>query len=136
MIAALVATSIVAQTVAEKKPAGADASSVQALQGDWHGTSLCVVKPSACRDEESLYHIKPNAEKPGKFSMQGDKIVDGKPVNMGTVDCSYDEQKKLLHCEWDHGSLDLTLQGDRLDGAMFLPDKTRRRDIELVKVKA
>jgi hypothetical protein len=29
--------------------------------------------------------------------------------------------------------LDLALQGDRLEGSMFLPDKTRWREIKLVK---
>ena len=123
-----------AQT-AEKKPAVANAEPAQALLGDWHGTSLCLVKPSACHDEEALYHVKALPKQSGKFSVQADKVVNGKPVVMGTTDCSYDAPKRLLHCEWGRGFLDLTLQGGHLDGSMFLPDKTRWREIKLTKVR-
>lgn len=110
------------------------ASDAADLTGDWHGASTCLVKPSACHDEEALYHIKPSAEKPGVFSVQGDKIVDGKPVTMGTSDCSYDPSRGLLHCDLPRGYVELTLQGGRLEGAMFLPDKTRWREIKLKKI--
>ncbi|HYL94008.1 MAG TPA: hypothetical protein VEW69_12730 [Alphaproteobacteria bacterium] len=127
-------TSSAVQSAAEKTPAdGADTA--QALSGDWHGMSICAVKPSGCHDEESLYHIKSLAGQPGRFSMQGDKIVNGQPVTMGTVDCSYDAPKRFLHCEGDHGSFDFTLQGDRLEGSMSLPDNTRWREIKLARVK-
>ncbi|MBZ5530165.1 MAG: hypothetical protein LAO20_01920 [Acidobacteriia bacterium] len=112
---------------------GADSASTRAALGDWRGTSLCLVKPSACHDEEALYHVR--ADKSGKLQVEADKIVDGKPVNMGAIDCSYDAAKKLLHCEWEFGVLDLALQGDRLEGSMFLPDKTRWREIKLKKLK-
>ena len=113
--------------------AGAGLASTLGLLGDWHGTSICLVKPSACHDEEALYHVK--ADPSGKLSLQADKIVGGKPVNMGDMGCTYDAQKKLLHCESEFGSLDLALQGDRLEGSMFLPDKTRWREIKLKRVK-
>jgi hypothetical protein len=110
--------------------AGNDA---HAVLGDWHGTSLCLVKPSACQDEEALYHVK--TDKSGKLQIDADKVVDGKPENMGTIDCTYDAAAKHIHCEWGHGILDLTLQGDHLDGTMFRPDKTKWRDIKLTRVK-
>ncbi len=53
--------------------------------GDWSGESVFVVRDSACRDEDSLYHVAKLAGKPGWFSMKLDKIVDGKPVTMGAV---------------------------------------------------
>jgi len=53
--------------------------------GDWSGESVFVVRDSACRDEDSLYHVTKPAGKPGWFFMKLDKIVDGKPVTMGTV---------------------------------------------------
>ncbi len=53
--------------------------------GDWSGESVFVVQDSACRDEDSLYHVTKLAGKPGWFSMKLDKIVDGKPVTIGTV---------------------------------------------------
>src|SRR5262249_23752042 len=27
------------------------------VMGDWNGTSICLVRPSACHDEEALYHV-------------------------------------------------------------------------------
>jgi hypothetical protein len=104
-----------------------------AVLGDWRGSSICLVKPSACHDEEALYHVRGAAA--GKLSMQADKIVDGKPEEMGTADCSYEPTKKLLHCAFARGYVDLTLEGDSLNGAMFLTDKSRWREIKLKKVK-
>ena len=60
-----------------------------ALIGDWRGESICVVKPSACHDEESLYHVSPVPQKPGAFSLKADKIVNGRPVYMARVQCGY-----------------------------------------------
>jgi hypothetical protein len=116
------------QGVASQAKAEVDAS---AVVGDWHGTSLCLVKPSACHDEEALYHVRQNAS--GKLSMQADKIVDGQAQMMGTLDCTYRAGENLLRCDLGRGYVELTLKGDRLEGAMFLPDKTRWRDIKLRK---
>jgi hypothetical protein len=117
---------------AQTKPAP-DASPVL---GDWHGTSLCLVKPSACHDEEALYHVKAAPDKPGGLTLLADKIVNGKPEFMGPSDCKYNAASRLLRCDFPKGYIELTLQGDRLEGAMFLPDKTRWREIKLVRVKA
>jgi hypothetical protein len=115
--------------------AGAKSANNSAVLGDWHGTSLCLVKPSACHDEEALYHVRRAPENPGGLAMQADKIVDGKPVVMGDSDCSYDATKKLLRCDFPKGYVELTLEGDRLEGAMFLTDKTRWREIKLKRVE-
>jgi len=101
--------------------------------GDWRGSSICLVKPSACHDEEALYHVRAAAD--GKLSMQADKIVNGKPEEMGTADCSYNASNNLLRCSFARGYVDLTLKGEALDGAMFLMDKTRWREIKLQRVK-
>jgi hypothetical protein len=111
-----------------------EAAGVHPLLGDWRGSSICLVKASACHDEEALYRVKAGA-KPDTFSMQADKIVDGKPEEMGTADCSYDRTKMFLHCWFERGYVDLTLEGDSLNGAMFLTDKTRWREIKLVRAK-
>lgn len=108
-----------------------------AILGDWRGTSLCLVKPSACHDEEALYHVKVAADKSGKLFLQADRIVDGKPVVMGpNADCNYDAEKSFLRCDFSRGYVELTLEGDRLEGAMFLTDKTRWRELKLKRVKA
>jgi hypothetical protein len=111
------------------------ANDSSAVIGDWHGTSFCLVKPSACHDEEALYHVRSAPGNGGKLVMQADKIVDGKPEAMGNADCSFDPAERLLHCDLGRSYVELTLAGDRLEGAMFRADKTRWREIKLTRVK-
>jgi hypothetical protein len=114
------------------KPANSD---VALPLGDWRGDSICVVRESACHDEEALYHVKALPDKPGWVSLQADKIVDGKPEIMGTNDCSYDAEKHILNCELERGSIHLTVAGDKMEGTMLLTDKTLWRRISLKKDK-
>ena len=103
--------------------------------GDWRGMSICQVKPSACHDEDSLYHFKKLA-KPGTFELQADKIVDGKPITMGTGPCEYDPSGQLV-CTIPGASATLSfdVRGDDKQGAMKLPDGTLWRKITLKKVR-
>src|SRR5215468_4491210 len=56
--------------------------------GIWRGESKCVVKPSACRDEDSVYRISAVAQAETRVTLSANKIVDGQEVNMGTSECS------------------------------------------------
>jgi hypothetical protein len=112
-------------------PAGADS----ALVGDWRGESICVVRESACRDEDSLYHVTPMPEKAGRFLLKADKIVDGKPITMGTSECEYDSKQHVLECRISTGSvLRFTIDGHSMQGTMTLADKRLWRKITLKKV--
>jgi hypothetical protein len=102
------------------------------LVGDWRGDSICVVRSSACVDEKALYHVKKLGQ-PNHYSMQGDKIVNGEPVNMGTVDCAFVPEKQALTCDLPKGAIHLSLRGTRLEGTMNLPDGTLWRNISLEK---
>jgi len=113
-------------------PAGSNDDS--SLLGDWHGDSVCVVRESACHDEESLYHVSRLAEKPGWFSVKGDKIVDGKSVSMGTVECRYESDKQTLNCESPRGVFNFTVKNGGMIGTMNLPDGSLWRKISLSKV--
>src|SRR5215813_10957309 len=93
---ALLMAGSAAQDDSSKKSA-AD-SSEALLAGDWRGDSICQVRESACHDEDSLYHFTKVPGKPGAYSLQADKIVDGKPETMGVLDCSYDAKGKALEC--------------------------------------
>jgi len=119
-------------------PAGAIASQASAenpsIVGDWRGDSTCVIRESACHDEDSLYHVTNLQEKPGWFSMKLDKIVSGKPVTMGTVDCSYDAAKHSLTCEFPKGVMRFIITGGNMVGTMSLPDGTLWRKLNLKKV--
>jgi hypothetical protein len=103
-----------------------------ALVGEWRGDSICVVRPSACVDEKALYHIQ-KLSQPDRYSLQADKIVNGKPVNMGTTDCALARKEQTLTCELPKGAIHLALRGPRLEGTMNLTDGTLWRNITLKK---
>ena len=65
--------------------------------------------------------------------MKLDKIVDGKPVTMGTAECSYDSGKQTLSCEFARGTFRFTIQGNKMEGSMTLTDRTLWRKISLKK---
>jgi hypothetical protein len=115
----------------QNKQAPADDSVVL---GDWRGDSICQVRQSACHDEDSLYQVGRLVEKPGWFSLKADKIVDAKPVTMGTVECTYAPAKRALTCEFAVGVFQFTVQGNRMEGTMTLRDGTLWRKINLKKV--
>ncbi|HXA86957.1 MAG TPA: hypothetical protein VNZ47_17865 [Candidatus Dormibacteraeota bacterium] len=106
-------------------------TSGDALIGDWRGDSICVVRDSACRDEKALYHIKKVGSPSDRLTLRADKIVNGEPVNMGTIDCIYAAERKTLTCEFAKGVIHLTLRDTYLDGTMNLTDGTLWRNISL-----
>lgn len=65
--------------------------------------------------------------------MKLDKIVNGKPVTMGTQECNYDSTKKSLVCEFARGVMRFAIQGDRMEGTMSHTDGTLWRKITLKK---
>jgi hypothetical protein len=117
----------------EARPARQVPADDSGLLGDWRGESVCVVRDSACRDEDSLYHLAKLPGKPGWFSMKLDKIVDGKQVTMGTTECSYDSAKRALTCEFPRGVFRFTIQANKMAGTMSLTDGTLWRKIALSK---
>ena len=65
--------------------------------------------------------------------MKLDKIVDGKPVTMGTVECSYDSAKRALTCEFPRGVFRFTIQANKMAGTVNLTDGTPWRKIAVNK---
>ena len=120
----------------EVRPAQQASADDSSLIGDWRGESVCVVRDSACHDEDSLYHVTKLVGKPGWLSMKLDKIVDGKPVTMGRVECSYDSGKRALTCEFPRGVFRLAIQANKMAGTMNLTDGTLWRKITLTKSPA
>lgn len=131
VVAALVGLPIIRIQAADSNGKADEA----AIVGDWHGSSVCVIKPGGCNDEDSLYHVAQTTERPGWFLLTGDKIVNGKPVTMGTMECSYDRGKKTLLCEFENGVFQFTVAGDEMKGTMKLKDGTLWRRINLKKTK-
>ena len=123
---------VVAACVPAASQTGKPADDSALLVGDWRGDSICVVRPSACHDEKALYHVK-KREGLNAYSLQADKIVDGKPEMMGTAECTYAPEKRVLTCTRPNLVLQLTPQNKSLSGTMNLPDGTVWRNISLKK---
>jgi hypothetical protein len=117
-------------------PAAMQAAGDEAVSGDWRGPSTCQVRPSACNDEDSLYHFTRMEKKSGWYSLLADKIVDGKPVTMGPpLDCSYAAAQHSLECKFPKGVLEFVVQGKTMQGTMKLTDGTLWRKLSLKKVE-
>jgi hypothetical protein len=109
-------------------------SPVSAVVGDWRGTSTCVLRESACHDEDSLYHFSAVAVNSHAVSLKADKIVDGKPVTMGTGNCDFDSAKLQITCPLPSASLAFHVQGKEMTGTMTLSNGTLWRKLSLKKV--
>jgi hypothetical protein len=102
--------------------------------GNWRGMSVCQVRPSACHDEDSLYHFKLITASPEAFELQADKIVDGKPITMGTETCRYNAKNQLACPVSGSGAmLIFQVNGNEMSGTMTLADGTLWRKLALKK---
>jgi hypothetical protein len=101
------------------------------IVGTWRGNSVCLVKGSACRDEENVYRFSKPAGKPGVFSGTASKVVDGREMVMGRSDWTYDAEKHVLECKTPE--IRMLVDGARLEGDLKLPDGTAYRRISLKK---
>jgi hypothetical protein len=103
------------------------------IAGVWRGQSSCEQKDSACRDETVVYRLSPLQGKPGSFSVSADKIVDGKAVNMGTLEFQYFADRQALVCEYAQGVWRLSVDGTKLAGTLTRPDGIVFRRVALRK---
>jgi hypothetical protein len=101
------------------------------IVGTWRGNSVCLVKGSACRDEENVYRFSKPAGKPGVFSGTASKVLDGREIVMGRSDWTYDAEKHVLECKTP--VLRMLVDGTRMEGDLKLPDGTAYRRISLKK---
>ena len=103
------------------------------LVGNWSGESKCTGARSACHDETVVYHITKLSGKPGRMSISADKIVNGEPVNMGSLQFQYDPATHTLTCEYAQGVWRLRIDGLNMEGTLTLTDKTVGRHVKLKK---
>ena len=99
--------------------------------GDWSGESICQVKNSPCHDEKVVYHISKGSG-PDRIVVDADKIVDGKPENMGTLDFKYDAKDETLVSE-QYGHWVFYIKGNKMDGTLTNTDGTLYRKVSLTK---
>jgi hypothetical protein len=103
-----------------------------AVVGIWRGESLCTVKPSPCHDEVVVYHFAPG-KTPAAVVATANKIVDGKEVNMGVLDCTFDAAHRALTCPIARGTFRFVIEGRQLSGTLTLVDGTLFRRISAKK---
>ena len=101
------------------------------IAGVWRGNSTCMVKNSPCHDEVNVYRIAKVPGKPDWMTVTGSKIVNGSEVVMGTPDWKYDAAKHTL--DSPDGNIHLDITGNKIEGALTLPNKTVYRRIHLKK---
>jgi hypothetical protein len=112
-----------------------DSGDESALIGDWRGDSICQVPESACHDEKVVYHLSKSAGKSGWITVSADKIVNGSPVNMGSIEFKYDKDKKTLESETPQGVWKFAVAPDKMEGTLTSLDGTLFRRVSLTKVK-
>ena len=114
--------------------------SLSKILGDWEGESICVDKNRpACKNEHVVYHIKKKDGGTDVVTIAADKIIDGKPVEMGVLECKYDASKSTITCEFTvnstHGVFEFNVKGYEMDGTLkILPAGTLGRRINVKKV--
>ncbi len=102
--------------------------------GTWRGTSKCVVRPSSCNDEDSVYRIAAVPKASDRFTVSANKIVDGREVEIGITECAIVRSDRALRCALPNGaSVQFTVTGDAIDGRFHLADGTLWRRISLTR---
>jgi hypothetical protein len=100
--------------------------------GVWRGTSLCRVRPSACKDEIVVYRIT-RANASDSLSLDARKIVNGQEEEMGVLGCRFAESGMRLTCTIRNGVWRFVIRGDSLVGELRRPDNTKYRDVSTAR---
>lgn len=100
--------------------------------GLWRGTSVCLVRPSACNDEIVVFRIaRTNAA--DSLTLDARKIVRGEEQEMGVLTCRFTSRDGLLTCAMPQGTWQFHARNDSLVGELRLPDNTRFRDVRTTR---
>jgi hypothetical protein len=100
--------------------------------GVWHGTSICLVRPSACHDEIVVYRITPTPVR-DSVSMDARKVVNAQEEEMAVLGCRFVERDAALTCTMPNGVWRFTIRRDSLVGELRLPDSTKFRDVRTAR---
>jgi hypothetical protein len=100
--------------------------------GVWRGTSLCLVHPSPCHDENVVYRI-PRVNATDSLSLDARKIVNGQEEEMGVLGCGLDSGAGRVSCTMPQGVWRFTIRGDSLVGELRLTDNTKFRDVRTAR---
>ncbi|HVD59264.1 MAG TPA: hypothetical protein VNC11_00205 [Gemmatimonadaceae bacterium] len=96
--------------------------------GVWRGTSVCLVRPSACKDEVVVYRItRTNAA--DTLSMDARKIVNGGEQEMGVLTCSFAAPNGSMTCSIPNGTWQFRIRNDSLVGELRVANNKKFRDV-------
>ena len=96
--------------------------------GTWEWESKCTVPDSPCKCEHVIYEIAPEEGTAGKLTLKADKVVNGERQFMGTLNCEYHADKKILSCagqgrlkdDWEYN-----LSGDTMTGTLRIGEEKK-----------
>jgi hypothetical protein len=109
------------------------AEEVSGVAGTWRGESVCAPQPSGCHNETVTYYIKDIPHRSDVVVIQADKIVDGKPITMGTGEWQYDRGRQTLEWRMPQRVWLLNVNGNSIEGTLKLADGTVVRKMTLKK---
>jgi len=99
--------------------------------GVWRGTSVCLVRPSACNDEIVVYRIT-QMKSADSLAIDARKIVRGEEQGMGILGCLASPNGQLT-CVIPQGTWHLRVHNDSLTGEFRSRDNTRFRDVRAAR---
>ena len=100
--------------------------------GVWRGTSMCLVRPSACHDEIVVYRIaRTNAT--DTVTIDARKIVGGQEQEMGVLSCRFTSSNRSLTCVIPQGTWQFRVSADSLVGELRHADNTKFRDVRTTR---
>jgi hypothetical protein len=127
---ALVIASLLARGAAAQSPSQQGAATTPV--GTWRGTSVCLVRPSACNDEVVVYRIAKTSVA-DSLTMDARKIIRGEEQQMGVLACHFASPNGPLTCAIPQGTWQFRVRNDSLVGELRRPDNTKFRDVRAVR---
>jgi hypothetical protein len=116
--------------------AGAQSASQQPAAmnpvGTWRGTSVCLVRPSACNDEVVVYRIA-HTNAADSLTMDARRIVRGEEQEMGALTCHFTSSSGALRCVLPQGTWQFRMRNDSLVGELRRSDNTKFRDVRAIR---
>ena len=100
--------------------------------GTWRGTSVCLVRPSACNDETVVYRITP-MKAADSLAIDARKIVRGEEQEMGVLGWRLVPLSGQLTCTLPQGVWHFRVRNDSLTGELRLPDNTPFREVRTIR---
>jgi hypothetical protein len=114
--------------------ASAQSNTVPVL-GQWEGESICTIKDSPCHDEHVIYRVSQDAKQPEKLAIAAYKVVNGKELYMGDIDCRFAPEASELRCHYKPtDSWIYKLSGDTMKGTLTINGNTLYRNISVKRV--